>query len=83
MSPAPASTASFPSLPPVRGRLTAGAPLAPFTTYGVAPQRDAAVVGFSAGTAIAEATSVYLRYEGTISGADSAHGITAGVRMSW
>ena len=61
----------------------AGAPLAPFTTYGVAPQRDAAVVGFSAGTAIAEATSVYLRYEGTISGADSAHGITAGVRMSW
>ena len=61
----------------------AGAPLAPFSTYGVAPQRDAAVVGFSAGTAIAEATSVYLRYEGTISGADSAHGITAGVRMSW
>jgi len=31
-------------------------------------QRDGAVVGFSANTAIAEATSLYLRYEGDISG---------------
>jgi outer membrane autotransporter protein len=61
----------------------AGAPLMPFTTYGVAPTRDGAVVGFSANTAIAEATSVYLRYEGNISGQDSAHALTAGVRMSW
>jgi uncharacterized protein with beta-barrel porin domain len=61
----------------------AGAPLMAFTTYGVAPQRDGAVLGVSANTAIADATSIYLRYEGTVSGADSAHALTAGVRMSW
>jgi uncharacterized protein with beta-barrel porin domain len=60
-----------------------GAPLMPFTTYGIAPQRDGVVLGFSANTAIAEATSVYLRYEGNVSGQDSAHALTAGVRMSW
>ena len=60
-----------------------GAPLMPFTTYGIAPQRDGVVLGFSANTAIAEATSLYLRYEGNISGQDSAHALTAGVRMSW
>jgi uncharacterized protein with beta-barrel porin domain len=61
----------------------AGAPLMPFTTYGVAPTRDGAVVGFSANTAIADGASMYLRYEGNISGSDSAHALTAGVRMSW
>jgi autotransporter-associated beta strand protein len=61
----------------------AGAPAMAFTTYGVAPQRDGALVGFSANTSIAEATSLYLRYEGVISGQDSAHAITAGVRMTW
>ncbi len=34
----------------------------------------------SANTAVADATSVYLRYEGNISAQDSAHAITAGVR---
>lgn len=61
----------------------AGAPLMPFTTYGVAPTRDAAVLGFSANTAIAEATSLYLRYEGNVSGQDSSHALTAGARMTW
>ena len=37
----------------------------------------------SANTAVADGTSVYLRYEGNISGQDSAHALTAGVRMSW
>jgi autotransporter-associated beta strand protein len=60
-----------------------GAPVAPFTTYGVSPQRDGAVVGLSANTAIAAATSAYLRYEGNISGQDSSHALTAGVRMTW
>jgi autotransporter-associated beta strand protein len=60
-----------------------GAPSAPFTTYGIGPQRDGAVVGLAANTAIAEATSVYLRYEGNISGQDGSHALTAGVRMSW
>ncbi len=61
----------------------AGAPAMPFTTFGVSPQRDGVVLGLSANTAIAEATSIYLRYEGDISGQDSAHALTAGVRMTW
>ena len=61
----------------------AGAPAMPFTTFGVAPQRDGVVLGLSANTVIAEATSIYLRYEGDISGQDNAHALTAGVRMSW
>ncbi len=60
-----------------------GAPAAPFTTYGASPQRDGVVVGVSANTAIAEAASLYLRYEGDISGQDSSHALTAGVRMTW
>jgi uncharacterized protein with beta-barrel porin domain len=67
---------------PVTATLAGASGLA-FTTYGVAPQRDGALVGFSANTSIAEATSLYLRYEGVISGQDSAHAITAGVRMMW
>jgi uncharacterized protein with beta-barrel porin domain len=63
--------------------ILAGAPAMPFTTFGVAPQRDGIVLGLSAHTAIAEATSIYLRYEGDISGQDSAHALTAGVRMTW
>lgn len=61
----------------------AGAPAMPFTTFGVAPQRDGVVLGFSANTAIADATSAYLRYEGNISGQDNAHSLTVGVRMTW
>lgn len=61
----------------------AGAPLMPFTTYGIAPTRDGALVGFSANTAVADGTSAYLRYEGNIAGQDSAHALTAGVRMTW
>jgi outer membrane autotransporter protein len=61
----------------------AGAPAMPFTTFGVSPTRDGVVLGVSANTAIAEATSLYLRYEGDISGQDSAHAITAGLRMTW
>ena len=60
-----------------------GAPLAGFTTYGAAPLRDSAVIGFNASTAIAEATSAYIRYEGSLSGQDSSHALTAGVRLTW
>ena len=61
----------------------AGAPGLPFTTWGVSPQTDGAVIGLSANTAIAEATSVYFRYEGLVSGQDNAHAFTAGLRMTW
>lgn len=61
----------------------AGAPASPFTTFGIAPTRDGALLGFGANTAIAEATSVYLRYEGIVAGQDSTHAFTAGLRMTW
>ncbi|TAJ81599.1 autotransporter outer membrane beta-barrel domain-containing protein [Reyranella sp.] len=60
-----------------------GAPAAAFTTYGAAPLRDGAVIGFNASTAIAESASAYVRYESTLSGADSSHALTAGVRLIW
>ena len=61
----------------------AGAPGTPFTTFGISPARDGVLLGFGASTAVANATSVYLRYEGTIAGQDSAHAFTAGLRMTW
>jgi uncharacterized protein with beta-barrel porin domain len=61
----------------------AGAPGFLFTTYGASPQRDGAVVGLSMTTAIANASSLYLRYEGNVSGQDSTHALTAGLRMIW
>ena len=61
----------------------AGAPAMPFTTFGIAPTRDGVLLGFGANTAIADATSVYLRYEGTVAGQDSSHAFTAGLRMTW
>jgi outer membrane autotransporter protein len=60
-----------------------GAPASPFTTYGVSPTRDGAVVGISASTAVADAASLYARYEGNIAGQDSSHAFTAGVRITW
>ena len=38
----------------------AGAPASGFTVYGATPQRDRAVIGFSASTAVADATQLYL-----------------------
>jgi uncharacterized protein with beta-barrel porin domain len=67
---------------PVTAALT-GAPAAPFTTFGVSPTRDGLLLGFGASTAVAEATSLYLRYEGTLAGQDGSHGLTAGLRMTW
>jgi uncharacterized protein with beta-barrel porin domain len=61
----------------------AGAPAVPFTTYGVSPTRDGVLMGLSLNTDVAEATSLYLKYEGTISSQDSAHAMTAGVRIIW
>jgi outer membrane autotransporter protein len=61
----------------------AGNPGASFTVFGAAPQRDSAVLGFGANTAIADRTSLYLRYDGEVgTGADS-HSISAGFRVSW
>ena len=51
----------------------AGAPSNAFTVYGATPQRDAAIIGFSASTAIAAATSIYLRYDGAIGSGNDNH----------
>ncbi len=61
----------------------AGAPASAFTTFGISPVRDGVLLGLSASTAIADATSLYLRYEGTLAGTDGSQGLTAGVRMTW
>jgi fibronectin-binding autotransporter adhesin len=55
----------------------------PFTVYGATPVRDTAVIGFQASTTIAEATSVYLRYDGEVGAGTSSHAINLGLRMSW
>ena len=61
----------------------AGAPGAAFTVFGAAPQRDSAVLGFSANTAIADSTSIYLRYDGEVGTGTDSHSISAGFRISW
>ena len=61
----------------------AGAPSAAFTVYGATPQRDAAVIGFSAATSIADATQLYLRYDGEIGAGTDNHALSLGVRISW
>ncbi|WP_295132265.1 autotransporter domain-containing protein [uncultured Reyranella sp.] len=61
----------------------AGAPGAAFTVYGAAPQRNAAVIGLAASTAIAPSTSLYLRYDGDVGTGTDNHALSAGLRMRW
>jgi outer membrane autotransporter protein len=61
----------------------AGAPATSFTVYGAAPQRDSAIIGFSAGTAIAQAAQLYLRYDGEIGTTAANHTLNLGVRLTW
>jgi outer membrane autotransporter protein len=61
----------------------AGAPGNGFTVYGATPSRDSAVIGFQASTAIARATSVYLRYDGEVGGGTDNHALNLGLRLSW
>ena len=60
-----------------------GAPAATFTVYGATPQRDSAVIGFSASSHVASATQLYLRYDGEIAAGSDTHTLTAGVRLTW
>jgi hypothetical protein len=66
------------SQPPLPAR-----PAAPYTVYGATPQRDSAVVGFLAKTAIVEATQLHLRYDGEIGNGTDNHALNVGVRMTW
>jgi autotransporter-associated beta strand protein/T5SS/PEP-CTERM-associated repeat protein len=61
----------------------AGAPTTSFTVYGATPQRDSAIIGFSAGTAIAQAPQLYLRYDGEIGTMAANHTLNLGVRFTW
>lgn len=61
----------------------AGAPALTFTTNGAAAPRNGAVLGLSATTAIAQGTSLYLRYDGDLAGDNTSHILSAGVRMIW
>jgi outer membrane autotransporter protein len=61
----------------------AGAPGAAFTVYGATPTRDAAIVGLSAATTVADATQIYLRYDGMLGSGTDNHAVTAGLRLSW
>ena len=60
-----------------------GAPTAAFTVYGATPQRDAAAIGFTAKTQVAQATQLYLRYDGEIGTGTDNHAVNLGVRVSW
>ena len=60
-----------------------GGPSAAFTVYAATPQRDSAVIGFAASTAVADATQIYLRYDGTVGGGTDNHVLNLGVRFSW
>jgi len=61
----------------------AGAPSNSFTVYGATAQRDAATIGFSASTAIAQATSIYFRYDGAIGSGNDNHTLNVGARITW
>ena len=61
----------------------AGAPGNSFTVFGATPARDAAVVGLQATTTVAEATQLYLRYDGGVGGGTDNHAVNLGVRFSW
>jgi autotransporter-associated beta strand protein len=60
-----------------------GAPFAAFTVYGATPQPDSAVVSLRAGTSIAAATQLYLRYDGEIGSGSDNHTLNLGLRLSW
>jgi outer membrane autotransporter protein len=61
----------------------AGAPGIGFTVYGAPPQRDGAVIGLATSTAIAQNTSIYLRYDGEFGTGTDNHVLSAGLRMNW
>ena len=61
----------------------AGAPSASFTVYGATPQRDAAVIGFQAVTAVAAGTQLYLRYDGDIGSGTDNHALNLGLRLNF
>ncbi len=60
-----------------------GGPVSQFTVFGATPQRDSAVIGFSAATAISDRTSLFVSYDGEVGGGTDNHSLRAGFRITW
>jgi outer membrane autotransporter protein len=60
-----------------------GAPSNAFTVYGATPQRDSALIAFSAATAITTASQVYFRYQGEVASSSDNHTFNLGLRLVW
>ena len=61
----------------------AGAPSLPFTTQGATTPRDGAVLGVGIDAPVADATRLYMRYDGELQGGNASHLFTAGLRVVW
>jgi autotransporter-associated beta strand protein len=61
----------------------AASPGSQFTVFGATPQRDSAVIGFSAATALSDRTSLFVSYDGEIGGGTDNHSLRAGFRITW
>ena len=61
----------------------AAAPGAQFTVLGATPQRDSALVGFSAAAALSERLSLFASYDGELGGGTDSHQLRVGFRLTW
>jgi outer membrane autotransporter protein len=61
----------------------AAAPVQQFTVYGATPQRDSAVIGFSAAAGITNSASLFASYDGEVGGGTDNHALRVGFRLSW
>ena len=59
------------------------APGQPFTVSGATPQRDSAVVGFSAAAPISDRASLFASYDGEVGGGTDNHAVRLGFRLTW
>jgi hypothetical protein len=56
---------------------------AAFTEYGATPQPVSAILSLQATTLIADATQLYLRYDGDSGSGTDNHTLNLGVRFTW
>ena len=61
----------------------AAAPGSQFTVLGATPQRDSAVIGFSAAMALSDRTSLFVSYDGELGGGTDNHSVRAGFKIKW
>jgi outer membrane autotransporter protein len=61
----------------------AAAPVQQFTVWGATPQRDSAVIGFSASAAVTDRASLFASYDGEVGGGTDNHALRVGFRLTW